>query len=165
MAITEGRNGKVTVTAGSSVTKAIHTIGELGTWRISGVSRDLIEHGSFGDTVKQFAVGMLDAGSITFEGFYDPSDTYQAALIANLSSGISVGNSTTAAIRRLRVYNSDDTSVAKKDYFGYWSCSGSAGEMYISSMDLGQDKNGLGTISLTARVSGGSLAFSTVVAP
>jgi hypothetical protein len=47
------------------------------------------------------------------------------------------------------------------DGYGFWSCVGSSGELYVTSMDLGQDKNGLGTVSFTIKVSKGLLTWST----
>ena len=158
MAVAEGRNGLVTVTTTAA---GKHTIAELGNWSVSGISRDMIDYTAFGDTVKKFKPGMLDPGSISFAGFYDGTDdTGQVSLITYLSSGASIGNSASSAnmICKLRLWENSDTDF---DSYGFWSCTGSSGEIYITSMDLGQDKNGLGTVSFSAKVSKGALGWST----
>ena len=154
MAVAEGRNGKITVQSNSTK----HTVAEMGNWSISGISRDMIEYTAFGDTVKKFKPGMVDGGQVTFSGFYDGSDsTGQKALIAALSSGVAISN-TTGRPHKMRLWANDDASF---DSYGFWSCVGSSGELYVTSMDLGQDKNGLGTVSFTLKVSKGLLAWST----
>jgi hypothetical protein len=160
MAVSEGRNGKITVVEMGSTYQTVHTVAELGTWSISGFNRDMIEYTAFGDTVKKWKPGMLDGGTITFTGFYDGTDsTGQVRLVTALSSGGAIGNSTAAGkVSKLRLWANDDPSF---DGYGFWSCTGSAGQIYITTVDLSQDKNGLGTISFTAKVSKGELAWST----
>ena len=103
---------------------------------------------------------MLDPGSISFAGFYDGTDdTGQVQLIENMSSGTAIGTAPdTTAHRNFRLWANSDTDF---DSYGFWSCTGSTGKIYIQSMDLSQDKNGLGTVSFTAKVSAGALAWST----
>jgi hypothetical protein len=138
------------------------TVAELGTWSISGINRNMIDVTSFGDTVMAFKPGMLDPGSITFTGFYDPTDSSgQAKIISSLSSGISISNSTSRKLRKLRIWASMSTSPGSTNVRGYWSCVGSSGEVFITGMELGTDKNNVGTVSFTAKVSGGKLAWST----
>ncbi len=161
MAVSEGRNGKVTVVAGSSPT--VHTVAELGSWSVGGMSRNMIDYTAFGDTVSKYKPGMLDPGTITFEGFYDASDsTGQVKLVTALSSGGAIDNSTWAAtdkLSKLRLYANDDTTF---DGFGAWSCTGSSGELYITSFESETNKDGIGTVRFTAKVSKGALAWTTV---
>ena len=160
MAVAEGRNGLVTIVAGASSAPVNQTIAELGNWAVSGISRDMIDYTAFGDTVKKFKPGMLDPGSISFAGFYDGTDTLgQVHLIQTMSSGVVIGTAKASTVhRRFRLWANSDTDF---DSYGFWSCTGSTGKLYITSMDLGQDKNGLGTASFTMKVSQGSLAWST----
>jgi len=160
MAIAEGRNGLVTIVAGASSAPVKHTIAELGNWAVSGISRDMVDYTAFGDTVKKFKPGMLDPGGITFAGFYDGTDdTGQREFVQLLSSGVAIGTAKASTVhRRLRLWANSDSDF---DSYGFWSCTGSTGKVYITSMDLGQDKNGLGTVSFSAKVSAGSLAWST----
>ena len=161
MAVTEGRNARITVRTLSTGTESV-VVAEMGTWSISGVSRNMIDVTSFGDTVMGFKPGMLDPGSITFTGFYDPTDSSgQAKIISSLSSGISISDSTSRQLRNLRIWGSMSTSPGSTDVYGFWSSTGSTGaEIFITSMELATDKNNVGTISLTAKVSGGRLAWS-----
>ena len=155
MAVTEGRNGLVTVNYSSDGKK---TVGQLGNWSVSGISRDLIEGTAFGDRVKKFYSGMLNAGSISFAGNYDGNDTYQVAITEALSSGVEISNSTVNLLYKLRLWANSDTDF---DGYGFWSCTNSSGRFIVTSMDVGQDKNGIGTISITAQVSHGALAWAT----
>lgn len=161
MAVTEGRNAKVTVTT-TATGVGNQTIAELGTWNISGIARDLIETTAFGDTVKKFKVGMLNAGQVTFSGQYDPSDSSgQAKIIQHLSSGVAIDNTTTRSLCKLRLWPSGSTSAGSTAVYGFWSATNSSGELFVTSMETGTDKNGVGTVSFTAQVSKGALEFST----
>jgi hypothetical protein len=126
----------------------------------------MIDYTAFGDTVMKFKPGMLDPGSISFSGHFDGSNsTGQEMFVTMLSSGTAIGNSVTGStttsfkkLSRLRLWANDDNSF---DSYGYWSCTGSSGEIYITGMELSQDKNGLGTVSFTGKVSKGALKWST----
>ena len=159
MAITEGRYGRVTVVTTAAAGEK--TVAELGEWRVSGISRDMVDVTVFGNTVKRMRPATINAGQITFSGFYDPTDsTGQARLIAALSSGKYIGNAT-LNLKKMRLWNSDTTSAGSTGVYGFWSCSGSSGRVYITSKDVGTDKNGVGTISFTGQVSDGLLAWAT----
>ena len=156
MAVTEGRNGKITVrtTAANNV-----TVAEMGSWSISGWTRDMVEHSAFQDTAKRWKPGLLDGGQVQFSGYYDPSNSSgQGKLIAAFTSGKAISNATTLKIRKMRFWGSDDTALPN---YGFWSVIGSSGSLYITSMELGQEKSGLGSLSMTAKVSEGMLAWST----
>lgn len=47
----------------------------MGTVTLSGVESDLLDKTEFGDTWKQWEVGLKDGGELTFEGLFDPDDT------------------------------------------------------------------------------------------
>lgn len=163
MAVSEGRHGSVYVVAGSS--PARHKIAEMGSWSVGGMSRNMIDYTAFGDTVSKFKPGMLDPGTLTFEGFYDASDTTgQLNLITALSSGGAIGNSThgsqgVSVVTKLRLYANDDTSF---DGFGAWSCTGSSGELYLTSFESETNKDGIATVRFTAKVSKGALGWTTL---
>lgn len=163
MAVAEGRNGLVTVRFGTGTTDC--TVAELGTWSIGGISRNMIDITAFGDTVMKYAPGMMNPGTITFSGFCDAGSSGQAALIAAINSGLYICNKSTSAllgnsstIKKLKLWANDDTGQPE---FGFWSCSGSSGKLFFNSMDTAQDKNGVASISFTAQVSHGALAWST----
>ena len=157
MAVAQGRKGKITVDE-STGTK-IYTVAEFGTWNISGINRNMIEHTAFGDDVMRFKPGFIDPGSISFSGFFDGTDsTGQGFLIGLLSSGYSISNSSARDLRKLRLWANDDTTLSN---YGFWSCTGSSGEIFVQSMETAQDKNGLGTVSFTLKISEGLMAWST----
>lgn len=155
MAVAEGREGKVTIrtTAGNA------KVAEMGTWSITGWTRDMVEHSAFQDTVKKFKPGMLDAGTISFSGFYDGTDSSgQAKLIAAFTSGKAISNSSARKVRKLRLWANDSTALTN---YGFWSCVGSSGALYLTQIELGQEKGGLGTISFTAKATSGVLVWAT----
>jgi len=164
MAVAEGRNGLVTVKQATHSTDM--TIAELGTWSIGGISRNMIDITAFGDTVMKYAPGMMNPGTITFSGFCDAGSTGQASLVSAMNNGLYICNKSTSAllgnsseVKKLRLWANDDTSQPE---YGFWSCSGSSGKLFFNSMDLAQDKNGVASITFTAQVSHGVLAWSTL---
>jgi len=167
MAVAEGRNGLVTVAqAATSAGSTDITVAELGTWSIGGISRNMIDITAFGDTVMKYAPGMMNPGTITFSGFCDAGSVGQAYMIEAINNGYYICNKTTAAllgnsskICRLKLWANDDTGQPE---YGFWSCSGSSGKLFFNSMDTAQDKNGVASISFTAQVSHGALAWSTI---
>jgi hypothetical protein len=162
MAVSEGRNGNISVVQGASSGIRVN-IAEMGSWSVGGMSRNMIDYTAFGDTVSKYKPGMLDPGELTFEGFYDKTDTTgQGKLITALSSGGTIDNSTyTTAdkLRKLRLYANDDTSF---DGYGAWSCTGSSGELFITSFESETNKDGIATVRFTAKVSKGALSWTTL---
>lgn len=137
MAFKAGNKAKCTLGAS--------TIVGMGNWKLDGISVDLLETTSFGDTAKQFITGLLDYGNVTFGGLYDPSDTtgQQVLVSANINNS-QVGN--------IRLYI---------DSANYWTpnktvASGglSAAGMYVQSVAIGIDKSGLGTIDFSGKATG-----------
>jgi hypothetical protein len=162
MAVAEGRLGKVTVYLATDATSSVapQTVAELGEWSISGISRNMIDYTAFGDTVAKHKPGMLDPGTVTFSGFFDRTDsTGQVQLITSLTSGGAISNSTTRVLKHLRLWANDDTTF---DGYGYFSCTGSSGEVYITSMETGTNKDGICTITFTGKVTKGAMEWSTV---
>jgi len=161
MPVSEGRFGNISVVAGSSPSR--HTVAVMGSWAVSGMTRNMIDYTSFGDTVMKYKPGMLDPGTITFEGFADMTDsTGQAKFVTMLSSGGTIDNSTWTSsdkLSKLRLYANDDTSFSG---FGGWSCTGSSGEIFITSFESETNKDGIATIRFTGKVSAGALAWTTL---
>lgn len=132
-----GNNAKVTL--GSA------TVVGMGNWELPGISVDLLDSTSFGDTAKQYMTGLLDYGNVNFGGLYDPADTTGQAILqsANINNSM-IGN--------IRLY---------VDATSYWTpnktvASGglSASGMYVQSMSIGLDKGGLATIKFTGKCTG-----------
>jgi len=103
---------------------------------------------------------MIDPGTITFSGWYDGTDsTGQGTLIRMLSSGTMIASSSATFPNTLKLWSNDDTSF---DDYGYFSVPAGAGcGIYITGMEVGQNKDGLASISFTGKVSGAIATFST----
>jgi len=133
MAFLAGNNAKVAIGA--------NTVVGMGNWSLDGISVDLLETTAFGDTAKQYITGLLDYGTATFAGLYDPSDsTGQGVLISALENN--------SAINSIRLYV-DNTS--------YWTpdvTTNSSSAIYITSAKISIDKSGLGQVSFSARCTG-----------
>ena len=125
----------------SKVTLGSDTVVGMGNWKLSGISVDLLETTSFGDTAKQFITGLLDYGGITFGGLYDPGDStgQQILVSANINN---------SKIANVRLY---------VDANSYWTPNVtvlSAAGMLMQSVSIGQDKSGLGTIEFSGKCTG-----------
>lgn len=128
-----GMNAKVTL--GST------TVLGIGSWSMSGLTVDLLETTSFGDTAKQFITGLMDYGEVTFGGIYDLSNAGgQSTLISAMMNN--------SKIPDLRLYiNSVSSWVPNVTGL-------SAAGVLITSVTIGQDKSGLGTIEFTGKYTG-----------
>ena len=131
-----GNNAKVTL-GGTAV------LG-MGNWKMTGITVDLLETTSFGDIAKQYMTGLMDWGTATFGGLYDMSNTgAQSTLLSAM-----INNSKIAS---LRLYlNSVSYWVANITHATFGS---DAGE-YVTAVNIGQDKSGLGTIDFTVKFTG-----------
>jgi len=159
MGVAEGRLGKITIfpTSGSTTQ---HEIAEMGEWSISGISRNMIDFTAFGDVTMKHKGGMLDPGTLTFSGWFDASDsTGQQALITLLSSGTLIASSSMTSPNRLRLWTNDDTSFPGYGYFQVPA--GANSGVYITGMETGTNKDGLCSVSFTAKITGALMAFST----
>lgn len=133
MAYKSGHSAKVTL--GSN------TVVGMGNWKLNGISVDLLESTAFGDSAKQYMTGLVDYGTVSFGGLYDPADTTgQNILLSALLNNSKIGN--------VRLYV-DNTS--------YWTpnvTAVSAAGMIMQSVPIGMDKSGLGTIEFSAQCTG-----------
>lgn len=113
----------------------------MGAWRMPGISTDLIETTSFGDTAKKFIAGLLDYGDVSFDGLYDPADTTgQGALIS--------ANLTGSTLTDIRLYV-DNTS--------YWApnlTADSSSGMLVQSFAVESEKSGAIRISFSGKATG-----------
>ena len=159
MSVAEGRNGKITIrpTSGSSTE---HTIAEMGEWSISGISRNMIDFTAFGDTVAKHKPGMLDPGTISFSGWYDATDsTGQASIITLLTSGTIIASSSNTAPWLLKLWTNDDSSF---DDWGYFRVPAAANSgIYITSMELGTNKDGLCSVNFTGKITGSMIGWTS----
>jgi len=124
----------------ASVKIGTNTVALMGTWTISGIQADLLEKSAFGDTWKQFDMGLLDGGSISFGGLYDATDTN--------------GQS------QLRTYNLNGTEVTTLRLYinatSYWTPKtvSPASHVLITSWEISADKSGHLTATFQGKVSG-----------
>ena len=159
MAVAEGRDGKITIIA--STGGGDDTIAEMGEWSISGISRNMIDFTAFSDETMKHKPGMLDPGTISFSGWFDPTDsTGQQAVIALLSSGTLIGSGTSIGVtyHKLRLWPST---------LGYFEVpEGSTvnryNGIYITGMESGTNKDGLCSISFSGKITGAAIAYTTV---
>ncbi len=131
-----GNNAKVTLGA--------TTVLGMGNWKMTGITVDMLETTSFGDVAKAFMTGLLDWGTGTFGGLYDMSNTGgQSTLLSAMINNSFINN--------LRFYlNSVSYWVANITHATQGS---NAGE-YVTGVNIGQDKSGLGTIDFTVKFTG-----------
>lgn len=125
----------------AKVTLGTVTVVGMGNWKLNGIAVDLLESTSFGDTAKQFMSGLLDYGTISFGGLYDPADTTgQAILLSAQLNNSKIGN--------IRLY---------VDASSYWTpnvTALSAAGILIQNVAIGTDKGGLATIEFSAKCTG-----------
>ena len=113
-------------------------IAGMGTWSMSGFVPNVQEDTAFGDTVMKWKqAGIGDAGEVSFAGNYDPADTNGQVALNALAN-------TDAELTNLYFYES--TSV-------FWRVS-SGGAIVLTKFNAIQmDKNALGKIDFTGKVS------------
>ena len=147
MPIHPGKDAKVTI--GSN------TVVGMGTWSMGGVSVAELDSSSFGDQWKQYLFGIKDGGTVTFGGHLNMADTtgQQILVAANVKN---------SAIATLRFYMDSVSYFAPNqttDYFAPGAMSTGMGtpglcSVNITTIAVGEDKSGLGTVSFTARING-----------
>ncbi len=137
------RVGKIVkVTAGTSAASGTYTVAEMGTYSVSGFTRDALDSTAFGDDVKEFTFGVGDGGELSFSGNYDPTDSNgQEYLNSHCSNG------STMVSGQLRLYI-DSTS--------YLTVGG--GTILLTKVQaIGFDKSGIGTVEFSGKVSGSKM--------
>jgi hypothetical protein len=139
-----GKNAKVTI--GST------TVVGMGTWKLDGVSTDQIETTAFQDNWKTYVYGCKDGGTITFSGFYDPSDTTHVYLIK--------ANNENTALTTLRFYIDNTSWFEANQTIGYLDTTNTSlmdtkvSSITITGLSIGQEKGGVASIDFTAKISG-----------
>ena len=129
----------------AKVTLGATVIAGMANWKLSGVTVDLLESTAFGDTAKQFMTGLLDYGTVTFSGLYDPADTVgQGILISALMNN--------SKISVIRFYVDAASYWCPNTSFGSGGISGAG--ILVQSVSIGQDKSGLASIDVSAKASG-----------
>jgi len=160
MAVAAGWKGSISMKTSDSTDE---TIAEMGSWSISGPTRNTISVSAFGDSVARQEITTLTGQSITFNGFYDYTSTGQRALVSILSSGVPIRCCTGASNfpARLKLWANSDSD---RPGYGFWELSTAgttSATVYITGMELGQSKDGLGTVSFTAAVVDDDMKWSS----
>jgi hypothetical protein len=120
-----------------------HTVAEIGSYTISGMTVDPIEITAFGDDAKDFIPGMVDPGTIELSGFYDPTDTEgQAALQTACDDG------TELTAGKIKFFLDGSTYLTPK---------GTGCIIITKSNTIATDKAGAGTVSFSGKISGNVL--------
>jgi len=118
-----------------------YSVSEMGTITMGGLTNDVIEHTSFGDTFKLYEFGMGDYGTLSFSGWYDPSDSTGQSILRSAAVNVS-------KLTNLYLYI-DNTS--------FWAAKTSSvtGAILMTKVDAWTtDKDGLARIDFEAKVSG-----------
>ena len=143
-----GKDGKVTL--GSD------TIVGMGMWSMSGMTTDQYEASEFNDNWKEFVFGQKDGGTISFSGFFDPTDN------TGVYELIEAQNENTD-LTDLRFYLDDTSYFHPGSTAGYLSPHtgqdtgmDTPGGSYVNiiSVSIEADKGGLVSIDFEAKVSG-----------
>jgi len=130
MATYAGRDAKVVL--------GTYTVAEMGTWSVDMSSAE-IDVSAFGDTWGKKDVGMKD-WTITFSGSFDLSDATGQALLDSAWRNASALTNIKLYVDNTSYYEPDQTTVT--------------GSCLVTSMRVGQDKGGVGTIEFTLGGSG-----------
>ncbi len=119
------------------------TVAEMGSYTISGFTRDTLEYTSFGSSIKKFIAGIVDGGDVSFNGFYDLTDTTGQRI---LEAAAEVGRIFAPGEIKIYIDNTHYFTVA------------SGGTMFVTkAKSVGMDKAGIGTTDFTVKVAGAPL--------
>ena len=167
MAVASGNKGKVTLYTSAAQNAEV---AEMGEWTISGPTLNMIDYGAFGDERGRQKPGMVEAQTLSFNGYCDfttGSNDAQAKLVTYLSSGTPIYSSSKQASTgpfRLRLWANDDATLPG---YGFWTQTSSTTlsvKSYVTSLEVGQDMGGVHTIAFTLAVTGGAMVFTTAIA-
>lgn len=136
MASQLGKNAKVTVGAGDS------QISLIGTWSLSGMAQDQLEETQFGDTYKKYKMGLLDGGTISFSGLFDPDDTAGQDVLRTANENGTLLTSIKFWLNATSYYTP-----------AYSAITGSG--VYITAWEIGADRSALMSASFSCKVTGG----------
>jgi hypothetical protein len=111
----------------------------MGSYSVSGLTRDVIDITTFGETIKRFGKGLLDCGEISFNGLYDPADTLGQRILED-------------ACESKRILTSGDLRVFINN--DYYLTVASPGTMFLTqAKSLGMNSNGMAVTAFSAKLS------------
>lgn len=132
--------GTALVGYNTKVTLGTDKILGMGNWTMSGVTTDLLESTEFGTEWKSYELGLKDGGEVSFNGFYDKSDTTG-------QNALRTANTDATKLTDLRFYV-DETSYyvpSTTDPVSY---------AIVTSYDISADMGELVNTSFSCKVSG-----------
>lgn len=141
----KGKKAKVTVGA--------NTVVGMGTWKLPGISSDELDTTEFGDNFKHFILGLMDGGTGTFNGLFDPTDATGQEILRK-------ANVNQSALPDLRFYIDNTSYFAPCQTSGYFLPDDTTGNdtelstLYVSAVDIDTSQNGLANIAFSVRLSG-----------
>ncbi len=135
MGVKVGKYAKITVDGS--------IVAEMGSYTVTGFNRDTLEYTSFGSSIKKFIAGFVDGGDISFNGFYDMTDTTGQRI---LEAAAEVG----------RIFQPGEIKIYIDNSYYFTVASG--GTMFVTkAKSVGMDKAGIGTTDFTVKVAGAAL--------
>jgi hypothetical protein len=126
----------------ASVKMGTNIILGLGNWSLEGITVDQIETSAFGTVWKSFESGMLDGGTLSFAGNYDPDDTTGQTLLRNANVNATHLTSIRFYVDSTSYFVPDLTSVSPTSY------------VIITSWNVSTDKSGVAQTTFSGKVSG-----------
>jgi len=133
MSVRVGRNAKVVL--------GTYTVAKMSSWRLEGITTDLLETTGFGDDPKQYEFGLSDYGVVAVNGYYDPDDTVGQNMLRS-------ANINQSKITDLKLYVDNTT---------YWTpdvTTLSAAGVLVQSWAIAMDHAGVGTIEFSGKMTG-----------
>jgi len=128
----------------ASVRIAAVKVAGMGTWTLSGFTREVIEEDSWDLDIKKKYFSVGDAGTISFSGLHDPADASQITLnSACLNSSLFVSGD-------IRFYV-DNTK--------YWTVAVGGTIMITKVESITLEKSAMGTVDFEAVVEDGAMVY------
>lgn len=136
------------------VTLGATTVAGMGVWSIGGITTDEFDASSFTNNWKEFQYGMKDGGTVSFSGYFDPTD-YTGQNILQLAQ---LGNTALTSLRFY--YNSVSYYEACQSTGWFAPNTWSTGQdtilssIRITAVTIDTDMSGIAKISFEGKVSG-----------
>jgi hypothetical protein len=131
-----GRNASVKI--GTSI------VAGMGNWTLDGYNVDLIDVTAFGNVDKVFDLGFGDAGTLTFNGNYDPDDPAGQQLLESYGSNKEELTDLFLYVDLTSYYTADMTTSSGPNNYA----------LITKSRSIVMDATNVGKISFTAKLSG-----------
>ena len=143
MALMVGKIGRITF--------ATSTVG-MGNWSISQPGPALLDGTQFGDEWVVHVPGVRDGGTVSFAGNFNWAKPMQQKIIANFTSAVALTTGSS-----FRCYMSTDAGSTGAGYFKL----STGATLIIQTLNVGQDKGGLGSMDVSMKISGGYMKYTT----